>query len=159
MCGAELTHNARRFLLIAPPGPIPRDGQPVKLKCVIGTSSSQPVAAGTPQPTFLRVALDPCGESGCTTRRPCVIVNLSPSAIAGFWKIVRRRALSWRRADELAEMRPSTSRVLVLNRCSRPVRAAKFALPAHGMVEMGLIEKYGPVPYRSCLARMVLDPS
>jgi hypothetical protein len=29
----------------------------------------------------------------------------------------------------------------------------------HGMVEIGLIEKYGPVPYRSCLARMVLDPS
>src|SRR5450432_745552 len=66
--------------------------------------------------------LDQCGESGRTTRRPCVIVN-------------------------------------ILSRCSRPVRAAKFALPVHGMVEIGLIEKYGSVPYRSCLARMVLDLS
>ena len=67
--------------------------------------------------------------------------------------------LELRRVDEPAAMRPATSTVLVLNRCSRPVRAAKFALPLHGMVEIGLIEKYGPVLYRSCLAKMVLDPS
>ena len=33
-----------------------------------------------PRLTFLRsgASLDQCGESGCTTRRPCVIVNISP---------------------------------------------------------------------------------
>jgi hypothetical protein len=53
--------------------------------------------------------------------------------IAGFPEKVRRRAKTVDLHGASAEPLSST------------VRAAKFAMPVHGMVEIGLIEKYGPV--------------